>query len=187
MSASYLALSLLLHKKWVTSQGTGHKKETDEAFLHMSCILHCCTFFLGNLYQSAQVSTLLQSTFVVKASHSLLSLGPNCREGVVCDDVWVWPVSLPFQHPDPRMMQINLTGFLNGKNARDFMGELWSLLLSAQETVGGIPAEILEEKKAEIRRRQVSSALRFSYFKSCEHCSKKKILYAKSCSHLFMA
>ncbi|KAL3245147.1 hypothetical protein MRX96_018284 [Rhipicephalus microplus] len=57
------------------------------------------------------------------------------------------------KHPDPRMMQINLTGFLNGKNARDFMGEMWTLLLSAQET-GGIPAEILEEKKAEIRRRQ---------------------------------
>ena len=34
------------------------------------------------------------------------------------------------------MMQINLTGFLNGRNARVFMQELWDLLLSAQESVG---------------------------------------------------
>ncbi|CAN7938755.1 unnamed protein product [Ixodes hexagonus] len=58
------------------------------------------------------------------------------------------------KHPDPRMMQINLTGFLNGKNARDFMGDLWTLLLSAQESVGGIPAEFLEQKKEEIKKRQ---------------------------------
>ncbi|EEC15776.1 serine/arginine regulated nuclear matrix protein, putative, partial [Ixodes scapularis] len=59
------------------------------------------------------------------------------------------------KHPDGRMMQINLTGFLNGKNARDFMGDLWVLLLSAQESVGGIPAEFLEQKKEEIKKRQV--------------------------------
>lgn len=57
------------------------------------------------------------------------------------------------------MMQINLTGFLNGKNARDFMGDLWVLLLSAQESVGGIPAEFLEQKKEEIKKRQVGLAL----------------------------
>ena len=39
---------------------------------------------------------------------------------------------LEAKDPDPRKMQINLTGFLNGKNARLFMGELWTHLNSAQ-------------------------------------------------------
>ena len=52
-------------------------------------------------------------------------------------------------------MQINITGFLNGKNARVFMKELWELLLSAQTNIGGIPSAFLEEKKEEIRQRKV--------------------------------
>jgi len=59
------------------------------------------------------------------------------------------------QNPDSKMMQINLTGFLNGKNAREFMGELWPLLLSAQENIAGIPTAFLELKKEEIKQRQV--------------------------------
>lgn len=54
------------------------------------------------------------------------------------------------------MMQINLTGFLNGKNAREFMKDLWPLLLSAQENIAGIPTAFLEQKKEEIKQRQVS-------------------------------
>ena len=53
-------------------------------------------------------------------------------------------------------MQINLTGFLNGKNARLFMQELWDLLLSAQDSVTGIPTQFLEQKKEEIKKRMVS-------------------------------
>ena len=56
-------------------------------------------------------------------------------------------------------MQINLTGFLNGKNARIFMEELWKLMLSAMENIGGIPAEFLEQKKEEIKKRQVVGGL----------------------------
>uniref|UniRef100_A0A8C4NAL7 Serine/arginine repetitive matrix protein 1 n=1 Tax=Eptatretus burgeri TaxID=7764 RepID=A0A8C4NAL7_EPTBU len=59
------------------------------------------------------------------------------------------------KHPDGRLMQINLTGFLNGKNARVFMGELWPLLLSAQENIAGIPLVFLEQKKEEIKQRQL--------------------------------
>ena len=59
------------------------------------------------------------------------------------------------QFPDPKDMQINLTGFLNGKNARIFMQELWGLLASAQENIGGIPAVFLEQKKEEIRQKKV--------------------------------
>ena len=50
-------------------------------------------------------------------------------------------------------MQINLTGFLNGKNAREFMGELWTLLFSAQNSPTGMPQELVEAKKDEIVRR----------------------------------
>lgn len=78
-----------------------------------------------------------------------------------------WPYGLfspPFvcvlQHPDSKMMQINLTGFLNGKNAREFMKDLWPLLLSAQENIAGIPSAFLEQKKEEIKQRQVSFSLR---------------------------
>lgn len=53
-------------------------------------------------------------------------------------------------------MQINLTGFLNGKNARSFMAELWDLLVSAQESVTGIPEVFLQQKKDQIKKRLVS-------------------------------
>ncbi len=56
--------------------------------------------------------------------------------------------------PDPRKMQINLTGFLNGKNARVFMGELWAMLDSAQKNESGIPQQLLDEKKEELKSRR---------------------------------
>uniref|UniRef100_A0A8C9WNK0 Serine/arginine repetitive matrix protein 1 n=1 Tax=Scleropages formosus TaxID=113540 RepID=A0A8C9WNK0_SCLFO len=59
------------------------------------------------------------------------------------------------KNPDSKMMQINLTGFLNGKNAREFMRDLWPLLLSAQENIAGIPSAFLEQKKEEIKQRQL--------------------------------
>ena len=52
-------------------------------------------------------------------------------------------------------MQINITGFLQAKNARVFMKELWELLVSAQQNIGGIPSAFLEKKKEEIRQRKV--------------------------------
>ena len=60
---------------------------------------------------------------------------------------------LEAKDPDPRKMQINLTGFLNGKNARIFMGELWALLDSAQKTSSGIPQELIDKKKEELKSR----------------------------------
>ncbi|RKP07751.1 serine/arginine repetitive matrix 1-like protein, partial [Thamnocephalis sphaerospora] len=56
---------------------------------------------------------------------------------------------------DPRHIQINLTGFLEN-NAGVFVQELWDMLLSAQENIGGIPAKLVEQKKQEIMRKQVS-------------------------------
>ncbi|CAG8480135.1 4801_t:CDS:2 [Funneliformis caledonium] len=54
---------------------------------------------------------------------------------------------------DPRMMQINLTGFLE-TDAPIFVTELWQLLLSAQEGENGIPAIFLEQKMEQIRKKQ---------------------------------
>ncbi|TFK73358.1 PWI domain-containing protein, partial [Pluteus cervinus] len=53
--------------------------------------------------------------------------------------------------PDPRKMQINLTGFLTG-DAPAFMLALWKLLLEAQSELTGVPRTFLEEKKEEMRR-----------------------------------
>lgn len=61
--------------------------------------------------------------------------------------------------PCPKKMQINLTGFLNGKNARLFMEDLWSLLLSAQDSDTGIPEEFIQAKKEEILKREEEARL----------------------------
>lgn len=61
--------------------------------------------------------------------------------------------------PCPKNMQINMTGFLNGRNARQFMDELWALLLSAQESESGIPAEFIQQKKDEILKREEEAAM----------------------------
>lgn len=58
------------------------------------------------------------------------------------------------QFPDPKEIQINITGFL-GKRAAPFVKEMWDLLLSAQESVGGIPMIFLEKKKEEIKKKKV--------------------------------
>jgi len=57
------------------------------------------------------------------------------------------------QNPDPKLLQINITGFL-ATDASDFMLQLWKLLISAQNSIGGIPLEFLEQKKEEIRQRK---------------------------------
>ncbi|CCU99615.1 unnamed protein product [Malassezia sympodialis ATCC 42132] len=54
------------------------------------------------------------------------------------------------QFPDPRKMQIALTGFLE-KRAPPFMHELWGHLLSAQVSVGGVPRAFVEQKKREMQ------------------------------------
>lgn len=56
-------------------------------------------------------------------------------------------------------MQINMTGFLNGRNARVFIDELWQLLASAQNSAGGVPPKFVEIKMEELKRKQVGSKL----------------------------
>jgi len=54
--------------------------------------------------------------------------------------------------PDPKKIQIAITGFLGNKNASRVIEELWDMLLDAQEHEG-IPQALLENKKAEIKKR----------------------------------
>ncbi|KAH9067552.1 PWI domain-containing protein, partial [Lactarius vividus] len=53
--------------------------------------------------------------------------------------------------PDPKKMQINLTGFLTDSTPV-FMAALWNLLIEAQTSPAGIPRSFVEEKKEEMRR-----------------------------------
>lgn len=58
------------------------------------------------------------------------------------------------QSPDPKDIQITLTGFLEEKTAK-FMHELWTLLLSAQESPSGVPKEIIDAKKESLKSSMV--------------------------------
>ncbi|KAJ3342868.1 Serine/arginine repetitive matrix protein 1 [Entophlyctis luteolus] len=59
---------------------------------------------------------------------------------------------------DPKQLQINLTEFLDAKQAPAFVVALWDLLLSAQESVGGIPRVFLEEKMKEVAKIEADKA-----------------------------
>ncbi|CAO1621328.1 unnamed protein product [Jaminaea pallidilutea] len=63
--------------------------------------------------------------------------------------------------PNPRKLQLSLTGFLESSTPT-FTSELWTLLLSAQDSVGGIPKEFVEKKKEEMRlaRQRDAEAIR---------------------------
>ena len=52
-------------------------------------------------------------------------------------------------------MQMMLTGFLGKTKAKDFMGDLWIMLVEAQESEYGIPRELIEQKKAELANKKV--------------------------------
>lgn len=56
-------------------------------------------------------------------------------------------------------MQMNITGFLRSKYARMFIQELWELLISAQENIGGIPTKLVEQKQEEIKLKKVVFAM----------------------------
>lgn len=59
---------------------------------------------------------------------------------------------------DPRLFQINLTGFLEN-NTPIFVGELWNLLLSAAENESGIPQVFLDQQAEELRRKREADVL----------------------------
>lgn len=56
---------------------------------------------------------------------------------------------------DGKQVQIQLTGFME-KNTGKFMKELWSLLLSAQKNISGVPQQFLDAKEEETKKKKVS-------------------------------
>ncbi|KAJ2864470.1 hypothetical protein GGI22_001722, partial [Coemansia erecta] len=53
--------------------------------------------------------------------------------------------------PDPKLMQVNLTGFLESMT-QEFMQSLWKVLLEAQRSPGGIPESFIRRKIDELKR-----------------------------------
>eukprot|EP00211_Chloroparvula_japonica_P014208 CAMPEP_0119158608 /NCGR_PEP_ID=MMETSP1310-20130426/53348_1 /TAXON_ID=464262 /ORGANISM="Genus nov. species nov., Strain RCC2339" /LENGTH=236 /DNA_ID=CAMNT_0007151233 /DNA_START=196 /DNA_END=903 /DNA_ORIENTATION=+ len=61
---------------------------------------------------------------------------------------------------DARKLQINITGFLGVRKAHQVTAELWRLLISAQESGHGIPQEIIDARKEEMRERELAEVAR---------------------------
>lgn len=59
------------------------------------------------------------------------------------------------QEPNGKKIQLNTTAFLHAKKSREFMGDLWRHLLSAQQSADGIAQSLVEAKSAEIRHERV--------------------------------
>ena len=66
------------------------------------------------------------------------------------------------QHPDGKLIQIMMTGFLGKTKARTFMGELWSTLVEAQNSPHGIPAELIELKREEMQKKKVRARVKLA-------------------------
>ncbi|PIA18321.1 PWI domain-containing protein [Coemansia reversa NRRL 1564] len=57
------------------------------------------------------------------------------------------------ERPDARIIQVNLTGFLEDKT-QEFMQSLWSVLLEAQKSKGGVPESFIQNKIEELKKRR---------------------------------
>jgi hypothetical protein len=55
---------------------------------------------------------------------------------------------------DPRRAQLDLEGFLGGREAALFASKLWTMMLDAQDSPSGIPKVLVEKKKEEMRRQR---------------------------------
>merc|ERR1712151_635859 len=54
---------------------------------------------------------------------------------------------------DPKLLQVNLTGFME-RQAGPFCSELWKHLLSAQESPVGVPQEFIDMKKDDLKKKK---------------------------------
>mmetsp|Transcript_41362 Transcript_41362/g.95835 ORF Transcript_41362/g.95835 Transcript_41362/m.95835 type:complete len:192 (+) Transcript_41362:77-652(+) len=54
---------------------------------------------------------------------------------------------------DPKLLQVNMTGFMERK-AAPFCNELWRHLLSAQESPVGVPRDFIDKKKDDLRQKR---------------------------------
>merc|ERR1719253_505322 len=60
---------------------------------------------------------------------------------------------IPDSGLDPKMLQVNLTGFMERK-AAPFCSELWQILLSAQDSPVGVPQEFIDKKKEDLKQKK---------------------------------
>merc|ERR1719379_840810 len=54
---------------------------------------------------------------------------------------------------DPKLLQVNMTGFMERKAAA-FCSELWKNLISANQSPVGVPQEFIDEKKNELKKKK---------------------------------
>eukprot|EP00419_Tripos_fusus_P085105 CAMPEP_0172853358 /NCGR_PEP_ID=MMETSP1075-20121228/56875_1 /TAXON_ID=2916 /ORGANISM="Ceratium fusus, Strain PA161109" /LENGTH=194 /DNA_ID=CAMNT_0013699835 /DNA_START=42 /DNA_END=624 /DNA_ORIENTATION=+ len=59
----------------------------------------------------------------------------------------------PAKGLDPKMLQVNMTAFMERKAAK-FCSELWTHLLSAQDSPVGVPRQFIEQKKDDLRQKR---------------------------------
>lgn len=62
-------------------------------------------------------------------------------------------------NPNIKLLQIKMQGFLGEEASAKFCGELWDLMLSAQDSSLGVPSQLLEAKKAELMQERVRQLL----------------------------
>lgn len=60
------------------------------------------------------------------------------------------------QFPDAKRLQVSITGFLE-HDSSEFCRDLWKILISAQNSIGGIPPQFLAKKKMDILNRRAES------------------------------
>ncbi|TID16871.1 hypothetical protein E6O75_ATG09637 [Venturia nashicola] len=80
----------------------------------------------------------------------------RCCDLMGDDDItpnWGWEMLTEHGSPNIKYFQIKMLGFLD-KNAAKFSKELWALFLSAQEDPNGIPPQLLEAKKEELKKQR---------------------------------
>ncbi|KAL3072439.1 hypothetical protein niasHS_017413 [Heterodera schachtii] len=86
------------------------------------------------------------------------------------DDVVVEYVFTQLEEKElnPKKMQINLTGFLNARRAREFMAEMWQMFVEAQDSPEGIPTSLVEKKVQELKASNSNKQPMQTYHKATE-------------------
>ena len=82
---------------------------------------------------------------------------------------------------DPKRITLNLTPFLETK-ASEFVEELWKMLISAQESTLGIPMQLIEERKAEIRKEKEEIEVKIEQIRRLEELKVRQRSRSRSVS-----
>mmetsp|Transcript_77851 Transcript_77851/g.241287 ORF Transcript_77851/g.241287 Transcript_77851/m.241287 type:complete len:197 (-) Transcript_77851:52-642(-) len=75
------------------------------------------------------------------------------EDDIVVDYCTTQLSEVPEKGLDPKMLQVNMTGFMERK-AAPFCSELWKHLLSAQESPVGVPREFIDKKKEDLQQKR---------------------------------